>query len=201
MKEIVLATRNDNKIREIERLLQDIDIKLLSLREFPSSPPISEIAASFAENALHKASTVSQFTGKLALADDSGLEVDFLQGKPGVLSARYAGEGASDEENNRKLLEELKEIPLALRGATFKCTLALVSPSQNKDVVEGECRGIIAIEPRGEGGFGYDPLFYLPQFNKTFAELPLEIKNQVSHRAQAVAKLRKILSECLKNWH
>ncbi len=197
MKEVVLATRNDNKIKEIVSLLQDINIRFLSLKDFPSLPPISEAATSFAENALHKASIVSQFTGKLALADDSGLEVNFLQGRPGTLSARYAGEGASDEKNSRKLLEELKEVPLVLRGATFKCTLALVSPSQKKEVVEGKCRGIIALEPRGKGGFGYDPLFYLSQFNKTFAELPLEVKNQVSHRAKAAAKLRKILSEYL----
>ncbi len=199
MKEIVLATRNDNKIKEIVSLLQDMGIRFLSLKDFPSSPPISEAATSFAENALLKASTVSQLTGKPALADDSGLEVDFLQGRPGVLSARYAGEGATDEENNRRLLEELKEVPMPLRGAAFKCTLALVSPSQKKEIVEGECRGIIALEPQGKNGFGYDPLFYLPQFNKTFAELPLKVKNQVSHRAQAVTKLRELLSKYLQD--
>ncbi|UCD83400.1 MAG: XTP/dITP diphosphatase [Deltaproteobacteria bacterium] len=197
MKEIVLATRNDNKIREIKNLLKDINIKFLSLRDFPSFPPVPETATSYTENAQLKASAVSKFTGKLALADDSGLEVDFLQGRPGVLSARYAGEGASDEENNRKLLGELREVPMALRGAAFRCVLALVAPSNKKETVEGECRGVIALEPRGEGGFGYDPLFYLPKFNKTFAELSPEEKNQVSHRAQAAAKLRKIITEYL----
>jgi XTP/dITP diphosphohydrolase len=195
--ELFLATRNEGKIREIGELLKECETSLTSLRDYPDAPKVVEDGQSYRDNALKKARFLAKWTGKLTLADDSGLEVDYLKGKPGVLSARYAGSGADDRGNNRKLLRELKGVPPEKRGAVFRCVMALVAPWGDVEVVEGECRGQIGLEEKGERGFGYDPLFVIPRFGKTVAELTPAAKNRLSHRGKALRKLKKVLKRYL----
>lgn len=187
IKEIVLATRNIGKVKELTALLGNVVEKVTSLRELNSVPDIVEDGDTFRMNALKKAHLISKATQKITLADDSGLEVDGLGGRPGVFSSRYAGENASDKDNIRKLLKELNGI--GDRKARFVCNLALVFPNGEEIVVEGICEGVILEKPRGEGGFGYDPVFLLPDINKTMAELATEEKNLISHRSRAVRAL------------
>jgi XTP/dITP diphosphohydrolase len=193
MKEIVIATENMGKLHEIEESLRETGIRIVSLRDFPSLPPIEEDGMSFRENALKKARIVVCYTGMVTVADDSGLEVDVLDGAPGVHSARFAGEGASDADNNNKLLKLLEDVPLSQRGASFRCVLAVIDPRGKEIVVEGECRGAIGHEERGRNGFGYDPIFLLPERGETLAELPTEEKNKISHRGKALASLKEVL--------
>jgi len=193
-----MATRNAGKIRELRDLLAGLGIELLSLADFPDLPEIPEDGATFAANAATKAKEVARLTRLPALADDSGLEVAALKGRPGVLSARYAQDltGASvpsDEDNWRKLLEELAGVPWEERQARFVCEIALVLPDGRVFTARGECLGLIALEPKGEHGFGYDPVFWVPEFGRTMAELGPEVKNRLSHRARALAALREIL--------
>jgi XTP/dITP diphosphohydrolase len=197
VREIVVATANPGKLREIRDALQGMAVEIVSLIDLSPPPPIEEDGKSFRENALKKARVVAQHTGRLTIADDSGLEVDCLQGKPGVRSARFAGERASDAENNRKLLQLLKDVPLAQRGAFFRCVIAIVDPRGKEAWVKGVCRGVIGETERGSQGFGYDPLFLLPEIGKTLAELPLEVKNRVSHRGRALAALKEALGDFL----
>jgi len=157
------------------------------------SADVEETGSSLEENASLKATLSAAGSGLMALADDSGLEVDALGGKPGVLSARYAGKNASDAERISYLLTQLKKVPWEERQARFRCVIAIATPDGQVQLFSGECQGIITLEPNGEGGFGYDPIFYLPQLDKTMAELPPEIKNRVSHRGKAVAKARSLL--------
>ena len=187
---IVLATRNKGKTREIKEILKDLKLEILTLNDFPEIPTPIEDGKSFQENALKKARFVAQKLNMPALADDSGLEVEALGRQPGILSARYAGENATDEENNKKLLKELSGISLKKRNARYQCIIALVFPSGEEETVKASCNGLIALEPKGKGGFGYDPLFYIPEYGKTMAELPPKIKNRISHRGKALAKLR-----------
>ena len=175
--------------------LEDEGIQVYSLNDFPDVTEVLEDGATFRENALKKARQVARLTGKLTVADDSGLEVSGLAGRPGVLSARYAGEGATDDENNEKLLEELKGLPSEKRRASFRCALALVDPSGGEIVIEDECRGIILTARRGNRGFGYDPLFFFLPLNKTFAEMTGEEKNRVSHRGKALRRLKETLKD------
>ena len=154
-----------------------------------------EDGKTFEENALKKARFVANHLNMVALADDSGLEVDALNKRPGIQSARYAGENATDQENNRKLLKELNGIPIEKRQACYRCVVALVFPSGREEVAEGRCRGFIALEPKGNRGFGYDPLFYVPEYGKTMAELSSEIKNRISHRGRALVKLKARLAK------
>jgi XTP/dITP diphosphohydrolase len=193
--EVVLATRNHGKIREMTMVLEDEGIQVYSLNDFPGVTEVLEDGATFRENALKKARQVARLTGKLTVADDSGLEVSGLDGKPGVLSARYAGEGATDGENNEKLLEALEGLPKKKREASFRCVLALVDPSGGETVIEDECRGMILTERRGNRGFGYDPVFFFPPLDKTFAELTEAEKNRVSHRGKALRRLKEILKD------
>ena len=195
--ELFLATRNEGKIREIRELLQGCKISLTSLRDYPDTPEVVENGEAYRDNALKKARFFAKWTGKLTLADDSGLEVDYLKGRPGVFSARYAGDGGDDRENNRRLLRELKGLPPQKRGAVFKCVMALVAPWGDEEVVEGECRGRIGLEERGKRGFGYDPIFVIPRYGKTVAELTIGEKNRLSHRGKALRKLKKILKRYL----
>jgi len=195
--EIVLATRNEGKLQEIRDLLKWQDLKIISLREIPQAPIIRECGITFEENALIKAEVIASFTNKVTVADDSGLEVNTLNGQPGIYSARFAGENASDDENNKELLRRLKGFPIYRRGASFKCVVAVVDPRGKKGIVEGECSGIIQFEESGNSGFGYDPLFFVPEYGKTFAELSPEIKNKISHRGKAMEKLKGILKEFL----
>jgi len=191
--EVIVATQNRGKVREIKKVIKGLGFQILSLNDFSGVPQLEEDGKSFLENALKKARFYSRYFGRLTLADDSGLEVDVLKGRPGVYSARYAGEGGSTQENNRKLLKEMEAIPLSKRGARFKCVLALVSPEGKEAVVEGSCRGRIGFKEVGKKGFGYDPLFVLPSYGKTMAQLSVEEKNRISHRGKALRKLRKII--------
>jgi XTP/dITP diphosphohydrolase len=178
-------------------MLSDLPLEILSLNQYPHAPDVEENGSTFLENALIKAEAIAGYTGMPVLADDSGLEVDHLGGGPGIFSARYAGAGATDEENNRKLLGALEDVPLPQRGAAFRCVLVLYLPQGGQHVFEGQWRGRIGEDFRGSHGFGYDPLFYLPELGKTVAEMTAEEKNKLSHRSQAVHKLRKYLQSVL----
>lgn len=190
---MIVATRNRGKIREIREALKGLGIRIYALSDFDGVAEIEEDGKSFTENALKKARFYSKVFGKLTLADDSGLEVECLKGMPGIYSARYAGERASNRENNQKLLKEMEGIPLSKRGARFKCVMALVSPDGKEAMTEGSCRGRIGMRERGRRGFGYDPLFILPKYGKTMAQLPLKEKNRISHRGKALRRLRKAI--------
>lgn len=193
IKEVVLATGNQGKAEEFSKLLKGVFEKILSLKEFDNSPEVIENGKTFHDNALKKAREIADYTGKLTLADDSGLEVEALDGRPGVCSARFSGENATDRSNIEKLLAELGDA--SNRKARFVCVLALVNPEGEEIVVEGFCEGEILNEPRGEHGFGYDPVFYLPDRDKTMAEVDPEIKNRISHRANALNKLKLLLAQ------
>jgi XTP/dITP diphosphohydrolase len=195
---IVIASRNEHKVEEIRKLLAGLSVDVLSLRDFPDAPEVDEDGTTFRANALKKARVISQFTGLSALADDSGLEVESLDGKPGVWSARFAGESASDADNNRKLLRCMADVPPEERAAQFRCVIALVSPKGAEELVEGICSGVIIEEERGSGGFGYDPLFLVPHLGKTFAELSTEEKNRISHRGKALQQVLPIVREWLE---
>jgi len=199
MTDLVLATHNRAKVRELSIMLQkpDLDLNILSLIDFPNIPRIPEDAQSFRENAVRKALAAARETGKLSLGDDSGLEVDALAGQPGVFSARFAGEHATDKENNEKLLALLRDVPERQRQARFVCYIAIANPERLVDVVEGSCAGIIVSPERGSGGFGYDPLFQPVEYSKTFAELSSRIKNRISHRARAMEKALMVLEKYL----
>lgn len=188
IKEVVLATGNEGKIKEFSNLLEGVFGKIISLSDLGSPPEVIEDGLTFRDNALKKAREIAQYSGKLTLADDSGLEVDALNGQPGVYSARYSGQSATDKTNIDKVLAELGNNPN--RKARFVCVLALVDPNGEELVVEGFCEGVILGKPRGEGGFGYDPVFYLPDRKKTMAEVEPELKNTISHRANALKKLK-----------
>ena len=190
---MIVATYNKGKVREIREALKGLGLRIYSLSDFPNVNVIEEDGRSFTENALKKARFYSKLYGKLTIADDSGLEIDILKGLPGIYSARYAGEGASDRDNNQKLLREMEGIPSSKRGAKFKCSIAIVSPNGREAVVEGVCKGKIGFKEIGKKGFGYDPLFILPQYGKTMAQLSLKEKNRISHRGKALRKLRKLI--------
>jgi len=190
---LVVATKNPGKIREIRALLEGLGYRILSLEDFPQFPPVEERGETFLENALEKARAAARYTGEMALADDSGLEVEALGGAPGVRSARFGGQGLTDADRNRLLLEKLRGVPMEERKARFRCVMALVTPGGEEYVVEGTCEGYIAMEPLGDHGFGYDPVFYLPRYGKTMAQLPPEEKNRISHRAKALAGIREVL--------
>jgi XTP/dITP diphosphohydrolase len=193
-KDLVIATRNQKKKEEIVRLLGHLDnIKIWSLSNFRNIPPIEEDGLSFDDNAVKKATITAEKTGMLALADDSGLEVEALGAMPGVYSARYAGPDATDEMNNRKLLEELKGVPFSKRNARYVCSVAIAEPAGRIKVTRGECYGVIANAPAGNTGFGYDPIFIIPRFSKTVAQLGPKIKDKISHRAKAIHQARRII--------
>ncbi len=196
--DILLATNNQGKVQELVRLLGDLPFNVRSLRDFPEVGEIEEDGESFAENALIKARAGAGATGLLTLADDSGLEVDVLEGEPGVRSARFAGEPKDDSRNNAKLLELLQDIPLNRRTARFKSVIALGTPEGEEFVTEGTCEGLISLEPKGQGGFGYDPLFYVPEYDRSFAELSLEEKNAISHRGKALRAAAAMLERLAK---
>ncbi len=198
--DLVIATRNNGKLREIKAMLKGTRIRVLSLDDFPGCPEVVEDKETFRENALKKARAVAEYTGKIALADDSGLSVDALGGAPGVYSARFSGPGADDLKNNRKLLRMMKDVPDERRGAQFVCVMALVGRGQStgfgtEKTVKGIVRGRITREMRGPRGFGYDPLFYYSPKGMTFAQMGPEEKNRVSHRARALAKIKDIINK------
>lgn len=191
--ELLIATGNSGKFKEFSALFAGSGIKLYSLKDFPSLLPVVEDGTTFGENALKKAVVAAGETGLSVIADDSGLCVDALDGRPGVLSARFAGEGAGDAANNMKLLNELTGIPQSRRSAAFKCVISFCAPEGFTASFNGELRGFILEQFVGNGGFGYDPLFMVPEYGKTLAELPLVVKNRISHRGRAAEYLKKYL--------
>lgn len=189
-KELIVATTNQGKLREIKELLKDLHLKITSLADYPDAPEIIEDGRTFDQNALKKAATIALYTRKLTLGEDSGLEVKALGNQPGIYSARYSAPNATDRKNNLKLLRSLRNYPLEQRQARYRCSAALVNGEGIIDVVSGRCSGLITHRSKGKNGFGYDPLFFLPRYNKTFGELDPSIKAKISHRARALKKLR-----------
>jgi XTP/dITP diphosphohydrolase len=194
---LVLATRNRHKVSEIGAILSGFEIELLSARDFPDVPDVEENGETLEANAVKKAEMVAAATGLPALADDTGLSVDVLGGAPGVVSARYAGPEATYEDNNRKLLGELAGLPPSRRRATFRCVVAVAVPGGVARTVEGRTQGIIIEEPRGEAGFGYDPLFLPDGHVRTYAEMEAAEKNEVSHRGKAMRAARRLIADIL----
>ncbi len=197
--ELLLATKNRNKKVELQGLLYGLDIDIITLEEIPSLGEIKEDGESFVENAIKKAVYTAKASGKVSLADDSGLVVDALGGKPGIYSARFAGEPANDEENNRKLLTLMETVGERQRTARFICVIALSDPEGNVETVEGRCEGRIAFSAKGREGFGYDPLFIPQGYLQSFAELSAETKNLISHRGKALQLARPIIEAMFRN--
>lgn len=196
--ELLVATKNAKKLSEIRELLRGLPVKLTSLSDYPRAPRIVENGRTFAENAKKKALKTAAFSGKLTVGEDSGLCVDALDGAPGVRSARFSGSGKDDEANNRKLLRLLKEVKPSGRGAGYVCAVAIADKNGLLAVVEGTCRGRIALEPAGKSGFGYDPLFLIPCYSKTFAELGEKVKHTMSHRYRALKKVAPVLRRYIR---
>ena len=192
MLEILIATNNLGKVKEIKDILDSPEIKILTMKDFPHLPKIEEDGKTYQENAFKKARKISEYTGKICLADDSGLEIDYLKGKPGIYSSRW---GNSDEERINKVLKLLENVPINKRNAKFVCVAMLVFPDGKIYKVREECKGSIEFMPKGEHGFGYDPIFLVPEYDKTFAELGDKIKNQISHRGKAMRKMVNIINE------
>jgi XTP/dITP diphosphohydrolase len=195
MSELIIASKNEDKIREIVDILDLHDVKVFTYKDFLNWPEVEETGSTFYENALIKARALVEAFGKPALADDSGLEVDALGGRPGIYSARYAGEQGNSEKNNEKLLRELEGVPLSKRTARFVCVAVLMTPDGWVASTEGIFEGRIGFEPRGKKGFGYDPIFIPEGDTRTVAEMPAEEKNKVSHRARAFQKLKEKMPE------
>jgi XTP/dITP diphosphohydrolase len=195
MPKLLLATSNPGKIREYRFLLDGLGYKITTLAEEGIAKVVTESGNNYEQNARLKAITYAKLSQLLTLADDSGLEVDALNGEPGVKSARFAGEAATDAEKVGFLLAKLNGVPWERRTAHFKCVIVIATPEGQSAVCYGECHGMIALEAKGKNGFGYDPIFFLPEIGKTMAELPLEMKNQISHRARASQKARQVLQQ------
>lgn len=193
-----MGTNNRAKVREYRSLLSKLPCELVTLAEQGIEIDVDEVGESLEENARLKATVIARESGLLTLADDSGLEVDALGGEPGRLSARYAGEGASDADRIRYLLSRLEGVPPEKRTARFRCVIALATPEGNVELCCGECEGYVALAPRGEHGFGYDPVFYVPELDKMMAELTLSQKNRISHRGRAARQVPQALERLLK---
>ncbi len=195
---LLVATNNRGKLREYAELLGGMPFELTTLLEQGITEEVEETGSSLKQNAIRKATAYAKLSGLTAMADDSGLEVDALGGGPGPLSHRYAGDNVSDKERNDYLLAKLRNIPWDKRTARFRAVIAIATPDGKVKTTEGICEGIIAFDSRGEGGFGYDPIFYLPELDKRMAELSLAEKNRISHRAKAAQKARRILARLAK---
>ncbi len=193
---LLLATKNQDKIREITSLLSGLKLELITYREIPSYPQVEETGNTTRENALHKARVLYERTGYLSLADDTSLEIDALDSAPGVKAARFAGPKASYEENRRKVLSLLKGVPREKRKARFICSIALVGDGV-EEVVEGEVKGVITSEERKGGKFGYDPIFLVPTYERTFSQMDAELKNRISHRGKALRQVLPILRKLI----
>lgn len=195
---IIFATGNQDKMKEIRMILADLDAEILSMKEAGISVDIVEDGSTFEENAMIKAKAVAQYTDAIVLADDSGLEIDYLNKEPGIYSARYMGEDTSYTVKNRNLLDRLEGVPKEQRTARFVCAVAAVLPDKETAVVRGTIEGYIGYEPQGENGFGYDPIFYVDEYNCSTASLPPEKKNEMSHRGKALRAIRELLrGKCL----
>ncbi len=195
MKQLVVATKNKKKLSEIKAILKGMNLKLLALHAYKNVPQIVENGKTFKENAIKKAVKLARFTGELCLGEDSGLCVEALDGAPGIYSARFSGRDKSDLKNNLKLLRLLKDLPASRRKAHYVCAVALADKGGLLGVVQGQCNGLIALEPKGSAGFGYDPLFYIPKYKKTFAQLGEKIKHKMSHRYFALQKAKRIIEK------
>ena len=195
MPKLLLATFNPGKIKEYRLLLDSLGYEITTLSKEGMAEVVIESGNSYEENARLKAVTYARLSRLIALADDSGLEVDALNGEPGIKSARFAGEAATDADRVRALLARLRSVPWEKRTACFKCVIVIAAPEGQSKACYGECHGIIALEAKGKNGFGYDPIFFLPEIGKTMAELPLAMINQISHRARASQKARQVLQE------
>ena len=196
---LLVATNNRGKLREYSELLKGLPFELTTLSEQGITEEVEESGSSLKQNAIHKATVYAKLSGLTTMADDSGLEVDALGGEPGPLSRRYAGDNVSDKERNDYLLAKLRNIPWERRTARFRAVIAIVTSDGKVKTTEGVCEGIIALDFKGEGGFGYDPIFYLPELDKHMAELSLAEKNRISHRAKAAQKARRILERLARN--
>lgn len=201
MRQLVIATKNAKKLHELKRYLKGIKISVISLKEFDKSPRIVEDGSTFKANSAKKALIVSRWMGGLVLADDSGLSVKALNGAPGVRSSRFAGSAKSDRQNNRKVLKLLEGLPISKRQAKFICAVAIADNGKIVNVIEESCDGLIAFEPKGSCGFGYDPLFLISKYNKTFGQLGLKVKDRMSHRSKALRKARAFLKRYLYQVH
>jgi len=197
MTKLLVATNNPGKVKEYEALLKGLPLTLTYPAREGIDIEVEETGSTFAQNARLKAAAYARASGLLTLADDSGLEVDALGGEPGTRSARYAGPGASDEDRYRLLLSKLEGVPWQQRTARFRCVIAVARPQGEVRTAQGTCEGAIAFEPKGKHGFGYDPVFYMPEHGQTMAELEPEVKNRISHRARAAERVRRILQELL----
>jgi len=198
MKEVIIATKNPGKAKEFEHIFSSRGITVRTLLDFPEIPEVEETGLTFEENAILKAEAVSKALGKMVIGDDSGLMVDALEGRPGIFSARYAGEPKNDQNNTDKVLTELDGLTEEERSARFYCALAVAIPGQETITVSGTCEGRILEERRGSNGFGYDPVFYVPAKGVAMAELSSDEKNKISHRANALKKLDVVLDSILK---
>jgi len=196
---LLVATRNEGKVCELTDMLTDIRVDWLSLNDISLTHEVAETGSTFAENAILKANEYAQESKLLTLADDSGLEVDALDGRPGVHTARFGGPGLTSEQRYQLLLSELEHVPQAQRTARFRCVVAVSWPEGLLGTAEGVCEGVIAMRPAGEGGFGYDPVFYLPERGKTMAELPATVKRRISHRGLAFASIKPLLQQLFGN--
>ncbi|GAB6179789.1 XTP/dITP diphosphatase [Desulfotomaculum defluvii] len=196
---LVLATNNQGKVKELDEMLKPLGFQVIPIGEYPGFSEVEEDGETFTDNAVKKARAAAAFTGELSLADDSGLEVDALDGAPGVHSARFAGEPKNDAANNDKLLLLLRDVPQEKRTARFRCVIAIAQPDGTIHTTDGTCEGLILGELKGVGGFGYDPLFYVPEHKQTFAELDLENKNSISHRGKALKKAMELLYRLYTN--
>lgn len=195
---IIFATGNEGKMREIRLILADLGLPILSMKEAGAEPEIVEDGATFGENAQIKARAVWDLTGDIVLADDSGLAVDYIGGEPGIYSARYMGEDTPYGVKNRNIIERLRNARGQERSARFVCNIAAILPDGQVLHTEETMEGLIAEEPAGEGGFGYDPILYLPRYGKTSAELTMEQKNEISHRGKALRAMKEVLIDWLK---
>lgn len=203
MRKFIIASNNKNKVKEIKEILKDIDLEIVSLKDENINIGVEENGDTFEANSRKKASEIVEYLKSkgekefIVMSDDSGLEVDYLNGAPGVYSARYSGDDCNNQRNNEKLISELKAVPMEERAAKFVCVVTLISSEDKEIVVRGESEGIITEELNGDEGFGYDPLFYVPEYKKTFAQMSSEEKNSISHRGRALKQLRGKIKEIL----
>ena len=198
MKKFIAATKNIGKLNEIKEILADFDYEIMSMKEAGINKEIDENGTTFEQNAFIKANDIWNITGETVMADDSGLEVDFLNGAPGIYSARFAGDNATDNDKNQKLLKLLEGVPFEKRKARFVCAIAVILPDGTDFTVKGTCEGYIALSPKGSNGFGYDPLFYMPEFGMTTAQMEPSQKHRISHRGKALQKMVSKLIEITK---
>lgn len=197
MKKIIFATTNQNKVREVKMMMQDFDVELCTMKDAGIAVDIVEDGTTFEENAVIKAKTIMEMTGEIALADDSGLEVDYLDGAPGIYSARFLGEDTSYDIKNQYIIDRLKEVKGKDRSARFVCAMAAAFPDGEVLTCRGTIEGLIAYEQKGKNGFGYDPIVYVPEYEMTTGEIAPELKNSISHRGKALEQMKEILSRRL----